>query len=359
MRLRRRRTDAMGSSTLAGSQLPRHAGRGDRRRLHLFNAYRAIGRPRRGSLQGIPAVRRRSASDCSGSWSRPAARQPSDGARTATSSSGRMGAGRSRRRVVRHQGRSDRLHLVRSATPSPARSRSGPSRSPSARRWRPSLMWSRRPLHDTSVPPAAPTKRSAGSRSCRRTCSASSSSSPSRCCSRCGSASSTGTPPTPHVTSSVSTTTSGRCRSTCPSAQQGNAGTEVLKSGYQVLANLDWFGQHWVIGARDVEFWLSLKNITIFLVLAVPLAVLPALVLSSMLASQLPGMKVFRAIYFIPSVAGVIGVVDRVGPDVRRHDRLDQLPARSARAVRGRTGPGLAHSAQYRRCCRWSSCSPG
>ena len=89
---------------------------------------------------------------------------------------------------------------------------------------------------------------------------------------------------------------------------QGNAGTEVLKDGYQVLANLDWFGQHWVVGARDVEFWLSLKNIAIFLVLAVPLAVLPALVLSSVLASKLPGMKIFRAIYFIPSVAGVIGV---------------------------------------------------
>ncbi|WP_394936212.1 carbohydrate ABC transporter permease [uncultured Ilumatobacter sp.] len=89
---------------------------------------------------------------------------------------------------------------------------------------------------------------------------------------------------------------------------QSNAGTEVLKSDYQVLANLDWFGQHWVVGARDVEFWLSLKNITVFLVLAVPLAVLPALVLSSVLASKLPGMKVFRTIYFVPSVAGVIGV---------------------------------------------------
>ena len=92
------------------------------------------------------------------------------------------------------------------------------------------------------------------------------------------------------------------------SSDEANAGTEVLKPGYQVLMNVDWFGQHWVIGARDIEFWLSLRNITIFLALAVPLAVLPALVLSSILASRLPGMKVFRAIYFIPSVAGVIGV---------------------------------------------------
>ena len=92
------------------------------------------------------------------------------------------------------------------------------------------------------------------------------------------------------------------------STSQGNAGTEVLKPGYQVLMNMDWFGQHWVLGARDIEFWLSMRNITIFLVLAVPLAVIPALVLSSILASRLPGMKAFRAIYFIPSVAGVIGV---------------------------------------------------
>ena len=92
------------------------------------------------------------------------------------------------------------------------------------------------------------------------------------------------------------------------SSPTGNAGVEVLNSGHQVLMHLDWFGRHWVLGARDVTFWLSLRNILFFLVLAVPLAVLPALFLSSILASQLRGIKVFRAIYFIPSVAGVIGV---------------------------------------------------
>jgi len=92
------------------------------------------------------------------------------------------------------------------------------------------------------------------------------------------------------------------------SASGSNAGTEVLKDGYQVLAHFDWFGQNWVIGARDIEFWLSLRNILIFLVLAVPLSVLPALGLSTVLASKLPAMKVFRTIYFVPSVAGVISV---------------------------------------------------
>lgn len=92
------------------------------------------------------------------------------------------------------------------------------------------------------------------------------------------------------------------------SADASGAGNEVLKGGYQVLWKMDWFGQHWVVGARDPVFWQALWNIIFFLVFAVPLAVLPALFLSSILASKLPGMKVFRAIYFIPSVAGVIGV---------------------------------------------------
>ncbi len=70
-----------------------------------------------------------------------------------------------------------------------------------------------------------------------------------------------------------------------------NAGVEVLNPGYQVLMHLDWFGQNWVIGARDVTFWLSLRNILVFLVLAVPLSVLPALGLSSILASELPQSK--------------------------------------------------------------------
>lgn len=91
-------------------------------------------------------------------------------------------------------------------------------------------------------------------------------------------------------------------------ADSANAGTEVLRSGYQVLMHIDWFGGHWVLGAKDVEFWTSMRNIVVFVVLAVPATVIPALVLSSILASRLPGMKVFRAIYFVPSVAGVIGV---------------------------------------------------
>jgi hypothetical protein len=37
--------------------------------------------------------------------------------------------------------------------------------------------------------------------------------------------------------------------------------SKALSPGYQVLMHLDWFGQNWLIGARDVTFWLSLRNI--------------------------------------------------------------------------------------------------
>jgi ABC-type sugar transport system permease subunit len=41
---------------------------------------------------------------------------------------------------------------------------------------------------------------------------------------------------------------------------------------------------------------------------AVPLSVIPALFLANLLNSDLPGMRIFRAIYFLPSVAAVVGI---------------------------------------------------
>jgi len=84
----------------------------------------------------------------------------------------------------------------------------------------------------------------------------------------------------------------------------GQAASDVLKFGYSELAR---FGSL-IVGARDPAFWIALKNIAFFAVTAVPLAVIPALGLAALLNSKVPGMKLFRAIYFIPSVAGVLGV---------------------------------------------------
>ncbi len=63
-----------------------------------------------------------------------------------------------------------------------------------------------------------------------------------------------------------------------------------------------------VFGAEDKLFWLALKNTLVYALFAVPLSVIPALVLSSVLNSKLPGMKFFRAVYFIPSIAAIVGI---------------------------------------------------
>lgn len=84
----------------------------------------------------------------------------------------------------------------------------------------------------------------------------------------------------------------------------GQTAVDVLKEGYA-----EWFSVgDFVVGARDVVFWISMRNILVFGFIAVPLAVFPALVLASLLNTKLPGVKAFRAIYFVPAVAGVVGI---------------------------------------------------
>ncbi len=58
----------------------------------------------------------------------------------------------------------------------------------------------------------------------------------------------------------------------------------------------------------DALFLKSLRNILIFGVIAIPLAVIPALFLAALLNSKLPGMKFFRAVYFLPSIAWMVDV---------------------------------------------------
>jgi ABC-type sugar transport system permease subunit len=79
-----------------------------------------------------------------------------------------------------------------------------------------------------------------------------------------------------------------------PGLEQGYA--EVIRVGSLVIA------------AKDKLFWISLRNILVFALIAIPLAVVPALLLASLLNSRIRGVRFFRAIYFIPSVAGVVGI---------------------------------------------------
>ena len=77
---------------------------------------------------------------------------------------------------------------------------------------------------------------------------------------------------------------------------------------YDELFRFTLFGQSYIVGAEDKFFWIALRNTLVFCLLAVPLSVIPALILASILNSKLAGMKFFRAVYFIPSVAAVVGV---------------------------------------------------
>lgn len=91
-----------------------------------------------------------------------------------------------------------------------------------------------------------------------------------------------------------------------PSA--GAALDGVIPEGQSLLMHIDWFGWHAILTAKDPVFWLSIKNILLFLVLAVPLSVVPALLIAQLLQLKLRGTTVFRALYFIPSVAGVVSI---------------------------------------------------
>lgn len=63
-----------------------------------------------------------------------------------------------------------------------------------------------------------------------------------------------------------------------------------------------------LFAAADKFFWLALRNTLTFVLFAVPFSVIPALLLSNVLNSKLPGMKFYRAVYFMPSIAAVVGI---------------------------------------------------
>lgn len=77
---------------------------------------------------------------------------------------------------------------------------------------------------------------------------------------------------------------------------------------FDELSRFSLFGRHFVIGAEDKLFWIALANTIKFVIFAVPLSIIPALLLATVLNSKLPGMKIYRAVYFVPSIAAVVGV---------------------------------------------------
>ncbi len=81
----------------------------------------------------------------------------------------------------------------------------------------------------------------------------------------------------------------------------------ALTFGYATLTSFRIGDTRYVIGARDVGFWISMRNTLVFCLMLLPLAVIPALGMSLVLNSKLPGVNIFRAVFFLPSVAAVVG----------------------------------------------------
>lgn len=86
----------------------------------------------------------------------------------------------------------------------------------------------------------------------------------------------------------------------------------TLSDDYVLLGELNFQndngdGTRYIIGAKDRLFWISLRNTLMFCIFLLPLAVIPAIGMALILNSKLPGVKFFRAIYFLPSVAAVVG----------------------------------------------------
>ena len=88
---------------------------------------------------------------------------------------------------------------------------------------------------------------------------------------------------------------------------EDGAGQNALSFGYATVREFAFGDTRVILGAKDRLFWISLWNTLLYCAMLLPLAVLPALGMSLILNSSLPGMTFFRALYFLPSVAAVVG----------------------------------------------------
>jgi multiple sugar transport system permease protein len=82
----------------------------------------------------------------------------------------------------------------------------------------------------------------------------------------------------------------------------------VFTSGYTLVSEFGLGANKLIIGARDPLFWLSLGNTFRYCIMLLLLGVFPALLLAMLLNSKIPGMQFYRAVFFLPSIAAVVGV---------------------------------------------------
>lgn len=75
----------------------------------------------------------------------------------------------------------------------------------------------------------------------------------------------------------------------------------VLPDGQQEWFQFGLFGQQYIVGAVDPIFWKSIWN-TFFLLLAIPISLVIALVFAIAMNQGIQGVRFFRTIYYIPVI---------------------------------------------------------
>lgn len=81
--------------------------------------------------------------------------------------------------------------------------------------------------------------------------------------------------------------------------------TYLRPAGLEELAQFQLGGTRYLVGASDAKFWFSLRNILQFVIVVVPLQTSFALALAILVNRKLPGMNIFRAVYFSPVVTSM------------------------------------------------------
>jgi len=114
---------------------------------------------------------------------------------------------------------------------------------------------------------------------------------------------------------------------------------EVLDRGYAELGRVNTT----VIGARDADFWISLKVTGSFAIIALPLGMVISLCLALLLNNKVPGIRFFRTIIYspviVPGVVTAIIFIQLLGKD-------DGWINRALRSI-GISGPDWLNRAEW------------
>ncbi len=79
---------------------------------------------------------------------------------------------------------------------------------------------------------------------------------------------------------------------------------------YNITSRMDFVGlqNYDQLFTGDDLFWTSLYNTLYFVIFSVPLTTMGAIFISMLMNQSLPGMRIFRTIFYLPAVLSGVGV---------------------------------------------------